>query len=227
MILRNPSFEDFLSNIIAENKRIVVFGVSSLFMTWFPYAGRDAGLLEKVVFAIDNDSSKQGKTIRLGENEETIRIQPVEYLVEFAENNKDRNIVIMIASSYFDVMIAQLDAVEELADVECVVLPLMLMKRTSEKTLWRPIADKQKIPRVINYCWFGRGRMPDLNKRYIDGWHKICPNYEIKEWNEDNYDISKNRYMIEAYEAGKLGYVPDYARIDILYNYGGIYVRRR
>ena len=43
-------------------------------------------------------------------------------------------------------------------------------------------------------------------------------------WDESNYDISKNRYMEQAYEAGAYGFVPDYARLDILYEHGGIYM---
>ena len=30
--------------------------------------------------------------------------------------------------------------------------------------------------------------------------------------------------MKEAYESKKWGFVPDYARLDIVYNYGGIYL---
>ncbi|MFR0667181.1 MAG: capsular polysaccharide synthesis protein [Faecalimonas umbilicata] len=43
------------------------------------------------------------------------------------------------------------------------------------------------IPKVIHYCWFGRGKMPDLAKKCIESWKKYCPDYEIIEWNEDNF----------------------------------------
>lgn len=80
------------------------------------------------------------------------------------------------------------------------------------------------IPKIINYCWFGGNEIPEKDKKCIESWHKYCPDYEIKLWNEDNYDVSKVAYMREAYEAKKWGFVPDYARLDIIYNCGGIYL---
>lgn len=80
------------------------------------------------------------------------------------------------------------------------------------------------IPKVIHYCWFGRNPIPDQHKRWMESWHRLCPDYEIKEWNEDNYDIGKNRYMLQAYRSQKWGFVPDYARLDIIYQHGGIYL---
>lgn len=84
--------------------------------------------------------------------------------------------------------------------------------------------DKQCIPKIIHYCWFGGKEIPKQNKKWMESWKKYCPDFEIIEWNEGNYDISKNQYMFEAYEAGKWGFVPDYARLDIIYHNGGIYL---
>ena len=80
------------------------------------------------------------------------------------------------------------------------------------------------IPKVIDYCWFGNGKIPEKDQKCIDSWKKFCPDYEIVQWNENNYDINKNAYMKEAYEAKKWGFVPDFARLDIIYNNGGIYL---
>lgn len=80
------------------------------------------------------------------------------------------------------------------------------------------------IPRVIHYCWFGRNPLPERYRLWMESWKKFCPDYEIVEWNEDNYDIHANPYMEEAYEAGKWGFVSDYAHLDIIYQYGGIYL---
>ncbi len=79
------------------------------------------------------------------------------------------------------------------------------------------------IPKVIHYCWFGGNPIPERDRSYIEGWKKKCPDYEIVEWNEGNYDVSKNKYMEQAYEEKKWGFVSDYARLDIVYQYGGIY----
>jgi mannosyltransferase OCH1-like enzyme len=79
------------------------------------------------------------------------------------------------------------------------------------------------IPKIIHYCWFGRNPLPDDYRRYMDSWKTQCPDYEIVEWNEDNFDVTQNTYCREAYEAKKWAFVSDYARLAILCEYGGIY----
>lgn len=79
------------------------------------------------------------------------------------------------------------------------------------------------IPKIIHYCWFGRGPLPELAQKCIASWKKYLPDYEIKEWNEDNFDVNIIPYTAEAYKAKKYAFVSDYARFWILYRYGGIY----
>lgn len=79
------------------------------------------------------------------------------------------------------------------------------------------------IPKIIHYCWFGNNPLPELAKKCITSWKKFLPDYEIKEWNENNYDIRKIPYISQAYDAKKFAFVSDYARFDILYQYGGVY----
>ena len=79
------------------------------------------------------------------------------------------------------------------------------------------------IPKVIHYCWFGHNPLPPLAIKCIESWRKYLPDYEIKEWNEDNFDVNVIPYTQEAYEAGKYAFVSDYARFWILYKYGGLY----
>ncbi|MEG0034374.1 MAG: glycosyltransferase [Bacilli bacterium] len=80
------------------------------------------------------------------------------------------------------------------------------------------------IPKIIHYCWFGKNEIPEKDKKCIASWKKYCPDYQIIEWNEDNYDVSKCEYMKEAYSKKYWGFVPDYARLDIIYQFGGIYL---
>lgn len=80
------------------------------------------------------------------------------------------------------------------------------------------------IPKTIHYCWFGRGEKPDSVKKYIKTWKKYCPDYALKEWNEDNFDVNSNQYVKEAYENKKWAFVTDYVRLFALYNEGGIYM---
>ncbi|AEE17470.1 glycosyltransferase family 32 protein [Treponema brennaborense] len=79
------------------------------------------------------------------------------------------------------------------------------------------------IPKIIHYCWFGGNPLPEPAQKCLTSWRKFLPDYEIKEWNENDYDVRKIPYVAQAYEAKKYAFVSDYARFDILYRYGGIY----
>ena len=79
------------------------------------------------------------------------------------------------------------------------------------------------IPKKIHYCWFGRGDKPKLAKRCIASWKKYCPDYEIIEWNEDNFDINTNEYTKWCYENKKYAFLSDYVRLLVVYRHGGIY----
>lgn len=80
------------------------------------------------------------------------------------------------------------------------------------------------IPKMIHYCWFGKGEKNNKILECISSWEKYCPDYQIICWDESNYDIHKNKYIEQAYEKKKWAFVSDYARVDIVYNYGGIYL---
>lgn len=81
------------------------------------------------------------------------------------------------------------------------------------------------IPKKIHYCWFGRNPKPELALKCITSWKKHCPDYEIIEWNEDNFDISAcPLYVRQAYEMKKWPFVTDYVRLKVVYDYGGIYM---
>lgn len=80
------------------------------------------------------------------------------------------------------------------------------------------------IPKVIHYCWFGRGAKPELALKCIESWKTFLPDYELKEWNEDNFDINQNRYVKEAYDNRKFAFVTDYVRLYAIYTEGGVYM---
>ena len=79
------------------------------------------------------------------------------------------------------------------------------------------------IPKIIHYCWFGRNSLPASAQKCIASWRKYFPDYEIKEWNEDIFNVNIIPYTQQAYEAQKYAFVSDYARFWILYHYGGLY----
>lgn len=79
------------------------------------------------------------------------------------------------------------------------------------------------IPKTIHYCWFGKKPLPELALKCIASWRKYLPDYEIIEWNENNFDVYQIPYTKQAYKCKKYAFVSDYARFKILYEHGGIY----
>ncbi len=79
------------------------------------------------------------------------------------------------------------------------------------------------IPKVIHYCWFGGGELPESVISCIESWKKFCPDYEIKEWNATNFDTACCQYVQEALNAKKWAFVSDYCRFHVLYHEGGVY----
>lgn len=79
------------------------------------------------------------------------------------------------------------------------------------------------IPKVIHFCWFGKGEKPKLAKKCIASWKKYCPEYEIIEWNEENFDVHMNGYTSMCYEQKKYAFLSDYVRLYVVAKHGGIY----
>ena len=79
------------------------------------------------------------------------------------------------------------------------------------------------IPKKIHYCWFGHGEKPALAQKCIESWKKYCPDYEIIEWNEDNFDMDYNEYVRYCYENKKWAFLSDFVRLVVIYEQGGIY----
>lgn len=81
-----------------------------------------------------------------------------------------------------------------------------------------------QIPKIIHYCWFGKGEMPAKVIQTIEEWKRILPDYQVIEWNEEKFDVNSTEYTRQAYEHGKYAFVSDYVRLYALYQMGGIYL---
>ena len=179
------------------------------------------GLVNCIEGIIDNnqDLHYSDKIVR----DRKLKIYPAKYL----EGLDIDNTLLLITSSYKDEIIEELEKKEVLKNLKYTDFQNML-----DAAAWdckKPPVEFRKnndiqIPKVLHYCWFGGGIIPSRLQTYIDGWKKLLPEYEIVEWNEKNYDYTKNEYMFSAYKNKKWGFVSDYARIDIVYNKGGIYL---
>lgn len=79
------------------------------------------------------------------------------------------------------------------------------------------------IPKIIHYCWFGRSEKPRLAEKCITSWKKYCPDFEIIEWNEDNFNIEDYPYAKFCFENKKWAFLSDFVRLLVVYEYGGVY----
>ena len=96
----------------------------------------------------------------------------------------------------------------------------MLRKGISHSAIDRAIM----IPKVIHYCWFGHGEKPELAKKCIESWKKFCPDFEIREWNEETYDVKCHPYAKFCADNKKWAFLSDYVRLDVVARFGGIYL---
>lgn len=186
-----------------------------------------AGLLKKmdivknILYFIDNASEKIGKTINIAD--EVFEIKAFEEGI----CNLGEKTVFLITCEKYEPVLDQIGACPSLNKV-----PVFLYSQINHDYIKMVCMEEKdringknldQIPKTIHYCWFGKSIMPPEFRNYIHTWKAKCPDYEIIEWNERNYDISKVNYIKQAYERGLYAFVTDYVRLDVLYNYGGFY----
>ena len=165
------------------------------------------------------DNYRYMDDISISVNQKSVKIISVDEFKKICDNN----CAIIITCAAFDDIIYQLDSLEELNGIDCYI-EFFIRHCTEHQELLVDFSDKSEIiPKKIHYCWFGGSELPDKYKKNIESWKKYCPDYEIIRWDESNYDVYKNRYMSQAYDSKKWAFVTDYARIDIIYQEGGIY----
>lgn len=216
------SIEDFIQTVKASDG-LVCYGAGKRLEIFAQYF-QGTGVLDKVEFCIDRDKARQGTKLRLQNRE--IEILPVTELTTLAGTNK----VLLITNAHYGEVVDELSAQGFLNGIKYYCFTHLRAMILESQALAKKIpadchlTSEAIIPKVIHYCWFGRSPLPDKYRKWMESWRKFCPDYEIREWNEDNYDITKNQYMYEAYQHKKWGFVPDYARLDIIYEHGGIYL---
>ena len=219
MILRNGSFSDFSERTIKQEKQIILYGAGVIGQIAAPYWLGQYQLDERVLCYVDADIHKHGMRIQLSSR--SVPVLPLKML----EENRGRY-VLLITASAFESVLSNLKQLEGTADTEVYFLPVMLLDIANclEESGPVKVCKQQVIPKRIHYCWFSGKPIPDKLQRCIDSWKRYCPEYELVRWDESNYDIHQNQYMEQAYSCQKWGFVPDIARLDLLYRYGGIYL---
>lgn len=222
MILQNADYLAFAEKVKNENKGIIVYGAGMIGQVIIPYILEKYDLQDYLVCFIDTNTRKRNQCVHISGKEYTI--ESVEYL-----KKKSNDTVLLISNSKYYEIVEALNKIEQLRELEAYIYPIMKTKSSNKREMTDTLfesdcSSKIKIPKVINYCWFGRGKLSEDLKECIESWHTFCPDYEIKLWNEENFDINKYNYTKQAYNAGKYSFVTDLARLDILYEHGGIYL---
>lgn len=212
------SFERLQNEIRNKGLSIVLFGAGAIGQVIIPQILSYYKINEYVDCYIDNDSLKWNTTINVLNRQ--IEVKTPEYLAEC-----DENTVIFINISRYAEVIEQLEQMECTQNMTAVIIPMLLIDNfCSDTSKGIPIMTSDSIiPKKIHYIWLGKKEIPHNLKRCMDTWREKCPDYEIIQWDESNYDFFKHPYMRQAYENGAYGFVPDYARLDILYHEGGFY----
>lgn len=219
MILRNSDYVTLVKRIKENNSSVIVYGAGMVGQIIVPYLVREYNLFDSIDCFIDMDKRKKGKKIVI--DNYSYEINTPDYL----ELPKE-NLILLVTNSKFHTVIHFLDSIAALDNAEGYIIPMMQIHTidNEESIHIERISQKEIIPRKIHYCWFGGKELPEFLQNCINSWKELCHDYEIIEWNESNYDVNKYKYTKEAFEQKKYGFVTDVARLDILYENGGIYL---
>lgn len=219
MQLECCKFEILAKKVKEKNSKIILFGAGAIGNVVTPEILDELGILQYVDCYLDNDKTKWGTEIAACEKHFVVKSP--DYLDECPKET-----VILLNISRFSDVMEQLELMKCTACMTCYIMPMMLIHNyCTGKSGGEDVKTAEpRIPRKLHYMWLGGKKLSDNLRKCLESWRYYCPDYEIIEWNESNYDFSKHPFMKVAYKVGAYGFVPDYARLDILYNEGGLYL---
>ena len=208
---------DEIANQIGNN-RIVFFGSGS----WLKVVNHTElmTLADNFCYVIDNGLNKD--EVQIGNI--TLPIYPPSKVLD-----ETKCVVILTSPMYMNEMYEQLQDMSLSDEIVCYAFPFMQMV-TEDKTdinLLEKVTNKnveKRIPKIIHSFWFSGDEKPDSYQQCVDTWKKILPDYEIIEWNKNNYDWHKHPFVERAIELEAWAFASDYARLDVLFQFGGIYL---
>ncbi len=223
VILRATPYEHFAQEIGSQH--IICFGAGNTFDYLLKSCSDELQLFSKIAVILDNSVALDGTLREIYERQ--IPVKTIQHFLSEDPVMSDY-VILLCNNKSINEIIEQLDHIEHFNGVSCFIWNVLLEENGpcfSSTIAALPYHYKDyQIPRKIHYCWFGGKEMPARDRANLESWKKYCPDYEIILWNEKNYDIEKNKYMKDAYLAKKWGFVPDFARFDIIYEHGGFYL---
>ena len=218
----NCSADEFLQK--AYGKSIIYVGASSMIDSYITaYYAWFEKIINQIKFVVDNDINKQGKYL-------TMAGQRKDILPFIAIKNEEIPIMLIATSyKYVEEIIGQLESMQLPSTTECYCLRLLLENGVNLDSIAGVNLDSIKLTKynndkIIHCCWFSDEKKPKKYQECIDSWKKYCPDYRIIEWNANNYDFNKNNYLRESFERKSWAFASDYVRLDVVYQYGGIYM---
>lgn len=219
MLIENVTIDEFTQSMKTSGRKIVLYGVGVIGKITVPQFLAEQCLSSQVLFFVDADERKQEEKIKVEGKEMGVR--PPDILGQIQER-----FIILVTVSRYETILSYLKSQPFWEMVDVYLLPKMLAKAAKSFPKYCDIRrfPRQLIPKQIHYCWFGCNEMPDKLKKCIASWQEYCPDYEVICWDESKYDITQYSYTKQAYEQGKWAFVSDVARLDILYQFGGIYL---
>lgn len=217
MLLKNCKLDELAKHI--KNRKIVFWGAGD-FLEYYVQNNFPLELMENVSYVVDK--KKDVSHIKFCEKE--IPLCSPHKLVH--EHNCA---VIITVSNFMYEIYSELQAMRLGDEVECYIFPLILAisegKESADlKTKIFKENQEKKIPKVIHSFWFSGEKKPREYQECIDSWKRKCPDYQIHEWNMNNYDYTQNLFMKQAVEAKKWAFASDVARLDVVYRMGGVYM---
>lgn len=216
MSYQSCDMEEFIKK--HRNKKILCFGGGSYFrVLFYDFKQRDSGIgIEGI---IDNNPQKNGISLEMeGQSFPIYSLESAERLFDMEQTP------ILITSASHGAILKQLEEKSYFQRNHIYSYFDLKKNSTPSYNVLDMSTDKPVIPKKIHYCWFGGNPIPEKLRICMDTWKRFCPDYEIYEWNEHNYDVNKNYFMRTAYINHQWAFVPDYARVDIIYEHGGIYL---
>lgn len=202
-----------------SDKKVYIFGAGRALESCLElyFEGKE---VEKVV---DNNTTIWGNYV--DHNDKKVEIIGTQKFVEIFRNKDEiTQSLLMITSPFYAAEIVEnLNKISELDGLEC-YLQVLIRNTKEEVPAFTFTEGVSKIPKKIHYIWIGGQEIPQELRNNIETWKKYNSDYEIIQWDETNYDFKKIEYMKEAYESQAWGFVSNYARLDIIYNHGGIYL---
>lgn len=200
-----------------KGQRVVLFGIGDYFELYMKEIIPEE-IQKSITYAVDNN--RYDSVLQIADREVSV-YAPSKLLEE------SKCVILISSGNYMYEMYEQLHAMHLSDEISCYIFPLIMVNSAGKQDIRiKEQIEKTapQIPKVIHSFWFSGDKKPEAYQKCIDSWERICPDYEIHEWNMNNYDYTKHPFMEKAIQERKWAFASDYARLDVVYHQGGIYM---